>query len=54
MSEGKLVVLDLNETKVKGTGECNFKDTVGRMPGVVNGRAREGVTLLLSKLVLDG
>ena len=46
----KLDVLALSETKVKRTGECIF----GRVSGVVNGRASEGVGLLLSKRVLEG
>ena len=50
----KLVVLVFSETYVKGEGECNFESVVGRVSGVVNGGAREGVDLLLSKRVLEG
>ena len=54
MFERKLRVLALSETKVKGKGEQIFESVVGRVSGVVNGHAREGVALLLSKLVLEG
>ena len=54
MLERKLEVLALSETKVKGKGERIFGSVVGRESGVVNGHAREGVALLLSKRVLEG
>jgi hypothetical protein len=44
-------VLAVNETKVKGTGVCVFGSVNGRVSGVLNGRAREGVGLLLSERV---
>ena len=40
--------------KVKGKGECNFKSVVGTVTAIMNGRAREEVSLLLGKRVLDG
>ena len=39
---------------MKGKGECIFGSGFGRVPGEVNGRAREGIALLLSKHVLEG
>ena len=39
---------------MKIKGECISRSVVGRVSGVVNGRAREGVALLLSKRVLEG
>ena len=48
----KLDVCALSETKMKGKGECKFGDVEGRMSGVLRGRAREGVAILLSKRVL--
>ena len=39
---------------MKGKGECIFGSGFGRVPGEVNGRAREGIALLLSKRVLKG
>ena len=39
---------------MKGKGECIFGSVVGRVSGVVEGRAREGVVLLLSKRMLEG
>ena len=53
MLERKLQVLAFIETKMKGK-ECNFESVVGRVSGVVNGRAREGVALLLGKRVQEG
>ena len=38
----------LSETKLKGKCEVRFGEVVGRVSGVAVGRAREGVTLLLS------
>ena len=35
-------------TKLKWKGEVMFGEVVGRVSGVVGGRAREGVALLLS------
>ncbi|MCP4269036.1 MAG: hypothetical protein GY777_26265 [Candidatus Brocadiaceae bacterium] len=49
----KMDVLALNETKMKGTGEREFGDGIGRVSGVVNGRAREGVALLVSERMQD-
>ena len=46
-------VLALSETKMKGKGECKFGDVVGRKSGVMNGRAREGVALLVSDRVRE-
>ena len=46
-------VLALNETKVKGRGEVNFGGVKGRVSGVVRGRAREGVAVLLSEWMLE-
>ena len=48
--ERKLVVLVLSETKLKGTGEKNFGNVVGRVSGVdVNERAREGVGIIVGE-----
>ena len=47
-------MLASSKTKVQGKGECLLGSVVGRVSRVVNGRAREGVALLLSKRVLDG
>ncbi len=49
----KIDMLSLNETKMKGTGEREFGDVIGRVSGVVNGRAREGVALLVSERMQD-
>ena len=38
----------LSETKLKGKCEVMFGEVVGTASGVAGGRAREGVTLLLS------
>ena len=38
----------------KGKGERIFGSVVGRVSGVVNGHAKEGVAFLLSKRVLEG
>ena len=45
----KLDVLALSETKMKGEGEREFGPVKGRVSGVVGGRGREGVGLLLSE-----
>ncbi len=45
----RMDVLALSETKMKGKGERMFGDVIGRVSGVVNGRAREGVALLVSE-----
>ena len=45
--EQKLDVLALNETKMKGKGECEFGCVKGRKSGV-EGRAREGVAMIVS------
>ena len=47
-------MLALSETKVKGKGECNLGCAVGRLSEVVNGRNREGIDMLLSKLSWKG
>ncbi len=47
----KIDVQALNETKMKGMGESEFGDVIGRVSGVVNGRAREGVALLVIERV---
>lgn len=49
----KFDVLGLSETKMKGQGESMFGDVKGRISGVMNGRAREGVGMLLSDRVLE-
>ena len=41
-------VYALSETKLKGRGDVMFGEVAGRMSGVVGGRVREGVALLLS------
>ena len=48
----KLDVLALSETKMKGKGESVFGAVKGRISGVMNGRAREGVGLLLSERLM--
>ena len=45
----RLDVLALNETKMKGKGEAVFGEMKGRVSGVVRGRAKEGVALVLSE-----
>ena len=42
----------LSETKLKGKGEVIFGEVVSRVSGIVGGRAREGVALLLSVWLL--
>jgi len=49
----KLDVLALSETKMKGKGEAMFGNVKGRISGVMDGRAREGVALLLSDRVKE-
>ena len=49
----KMDVLALNETKMRGVGEEMFGKVVGRVSGVLRGRAKEGVALLLSKWMLE-
>ena len=49
----KMDVLALSETKVKGRGEAVFGEVTGRVSGVVSGKAREGVGLLLSERLLQ-
>ena len=44
----RLDVCALSETKLKGKGEVMFGEVVGLVSGVMGGRAREGVALLLS------
>ena len=45
----KLDVLALSETKMRGKGEVVFGGVGGRRSGVENGRAKEGVAILLSE-----
>ena len=45
-------VCALSETKLKGRGEVMFEEVVGRVSGVAEGRAREGVALLLREWLL--
>ena len=52
--ERKSRVLPLSDAKLKGKCECNFGSMVGRVSGVVNGRDRKRVALLLSKWILEG
>ena len=47
----KLDVLALSETKMRGKGEVEFGSVFGRRSGVIRGRAREGVALLVSQEV---
>ena len=42
----------LSETKLKGKGVVMFGEVVGRVSGVVGGRAMDGVVLLLSEWLL--
>ena len=51
--ERKLDVLALCETKMKGKGDCDFGRVSGRISGVVRGRAREGVAILVSQFIAD-
>ena len=44
-----LSVLALSETKMRGKGDVEFGRVCGRRSGVEDGRAREGVVLLLSE-----
>ena len=46
-------VLALNETKLKGTGECDFGVVNGRKSGMEEGFAREGVVLIWSVFKID-
>ena len=48
----RMDVLALNETKMKGRGEVEFGRMKGRISGVMEGRAREGVALLLSEWLI--
>ncbi len=47
----RMDLLALNETKLKGRGEVMFGCVKGRKSGVLGGRAREGVALLVSEKV---
>ncbi len=47
----RMDILALNETKLKGRGEVMFGCVKGRKSGVLGGRAREGVALLVSEKV---
>ena len=42
----------LSKTKLKVRGEVMFGELVGRVSGVMRGRAREGVALLLNEWLL--
>ena len=53
MLERKLSYLVFIETKLKVKGERIFVSVVGGVSGVLNGRARKGIALLLSKRVLE-
>ena len=48
----KMDVLALCETKMKGKGNSEFGEVIGRISGVEGGRAREGVALLLSERMM--
>lgn len=37
---------------MKGKGEAKFGKVIGRISGVQRGRAREGVALLLSEIIM--
>ena len=50
--ERKMDVLALCETKMKGRGEAEFGEVIGRISGIERGRTREGVALLLSERML--
>ena len=50
----RMDVLALSETKLRGKGEIEFGSVSGRKSGVVRGRAREGVALLVSPEVQRG
>ena len=52
LEDRKLDVLALSETKMKGKGESVFTAVEGRISGVMNGRAIEGVGLLLSERLM--
>ena len=45
----KMSVLALSETKMKGRSEMIFGRVRERISGVIDGRGREGVALLLSE-----
>ena len=45
----KIDVLALSEIKMKGKGNCEFGNVVGRYSGVKSGRGREGVAILVSE-----
>ncbi len=47
----RMDILALNETKLEGRGEVMFGCVKGRKSGVLGGRAREGVVLLVSEKV---
>ena len=48
----RMDVLALNETKMKGKGEVDFGRMKGRVSGVMGGRGREGVAILLSEWLM--
>ena len=47
--ERGLDVLVLTETKLKGTGQWTFGNVVGRVSGVSEGNAREGVCIIVGE-----
>ena len=49
----RMDVLALSETKMKGKGEVAFGEVTGRVSGVMRGRAKEGVALLLSEWLVS-
>lgn len=46
--EGKMDVLQMNETKMRGKDKCKFGCVERKMSGMDGGKASEGVALLLS------
>ena len=48
----KMDVLALSETKIRGKRERNFGKVKGKVSGVMRGRAREGVAILLKEELL--
>ena len=47
--ERRLDVLALSETKLRGKGEVTFGKVLGRRSGIVRGRARAGVALIVKE-----
>ena len=48
-----LDILALSETKMKGVGECMFGDVPGMLSGIAEGRAKEGVAMLMSERIIN-